>query len=518
MTAPRGGGSTPEVVLAGHSIDREFVDALRRGDLPADVYPTPETISAAYARISRYPEPIPELRAQARRDVPAARRSNTTIVFRMGHHSVAEHVTLNFDVLGVSRLALEALEDARLCSYTEKSQRYVTLRGEHVVPEEFSGALRDLFDRTVADQVAFYARAFPVLHEMQRARRPEMLDSKAGRETVEGWAKEDARYGLGLATAGQLGFSANARNVEHVIRKLRHHPLAEVRALSRAIFEAAADVAPSLIILSDPERFRDAFGRDVADEFLRSARGRAARPAAEALAARPAPSAGTDIRPSEGDVVLAGCTPEPDVAVVAAMLLSNSAAGHAACTEVARGMGPEGRRRFVLEALSDLSPFDAVPREFEAASFAFEIVLSAACFAQLKRHRMMTLLAQPYDPDLGPTIPDEIREAGLEADLRAVADRSAEAFRRVRDSHPDAAAYLLTNAHRRRVLAVANLREVYHIARLRMDRHSQWDIRRTAAAMAALVRRAAPAAGALICGKDEFDGVRREAYAAEGPE
>ncbi|MBN1774188.1 MAG: FAD-dependent thymidylate synthase [Deltaproteobacteria bacterium] len=494
-----------QVILAGHTLDRELVKALRAGELPADVEPTPETISAAYARISRYPEPIPELRAQARRDVAASRKSNRMIVFRMGHHSVAEHVTLNFDVLGVSRLALEALEDARLCSYTEKSQRYVTFGGEHVVPAEFDAAERELFGRTMGEQIAFYRSAFERLHELQRRRNPDQLRTKVGRETVEGWAKEDARYALGLATETQLGFSGNARNIEHVIRKLRHHPLAEVRALSQALFDAASEVAPSLIILSDPERFREAFGRDVSDAFVRRNRAAIDRLGRETMAgAPPAPAAE---HPRHGDVTLVGGSAEPDVEVLAALLHTGSGRPWDDCRARARALDDEGRRRFVREALADLSEFDALPREFEHAWFTLEVVLSAACYGQLKRHRMMTFTAQPYDPALGLTVPEAMTEVGLEAELRALADRSAGTWERLAGRHPRAAEYALTNAHRRRTLVTLDLREVYHMARLRMDHHAQWDIRHVAGSITALARRVAPAAAALACGKDEFVGM-----------
>jgi len=46
------------------------------------------------------------------------------------------------------------------------------------------------------------------------------------------------------------------------------------------------------------------------------------------------------------------------------------------------------------------------------------------------------------------------------------------------------------------------------MARLRMDRHAQWDIQRTAASITALARRVAPAATALACGKDEYPALR----------
>jgi len=52
---------------------------------------TPETFPAAYARISRDPRPVNELRRDAVSEVEKSRRSNETIIFTMGHSSVAEH-------------------------------------------------------------------------------------------------------------------------------------------------------------------------------------------------------------------------------------------------------------------------------------------------------------------------------------------------------------------------------------------------------------------------------------------
>ena len=69
-------------------------------------------MSSSYARISRDKRDIGEIRADARKDVEKARNSNKNIVFGMCHHSVAEHVKVNLDVLRLSRLAVEALEEA----------------------------------------------------------------------------------------------------------------------------------------------------------------------------------------------------------------------------------------------------------------------------------------------------------------------------------------------------------------------------------------------------------------------
>ena len=123
------------VILAGYNVDTDVLEDLKKTSHPRqDV--TPETISASYARISRDPRPVDELRKVAREEVEKARKSNSTIIFKMGHHSIAEHAVFNFDILGVSRLALEEIEKFRLCAYTEKSQRYQKLTDDFVIPDE----------------------------------------------------------------------------------------------------------------------------------------------------------------------------------------------------------------------------------------------------------------------------------------------------------------------------------------------------------------------------------------------
>src|SRR5512137_827851 len=144
------------VLLAGYNVDSAVLDELKRNSPPREDV-TPETLSASYARISRDPRPADELRAAARAEVERARRSNRNIIFGMGHHSVAEHAVFNFDLIGVSRLAIEDLERFRLCSFTEKSQRYIKLGEDFVVPAEVRDAgMEDLFASAVRRQNALY--------------------------------------------------------------------------------------------------------------------------------------------------------------------------------------------------------------------------------------------------------------------------------------------------------------------------------------------------------------------------
>ncbi len=491
-----------EVKLAGYNVDTTVLEKLKTDGWDGKNNITPETISAAYARISRDPRPVTELRADSREEVDKARKSNENIVFKMGHHSVAEHAMLNFDILGLSRLAVEALEEARLCSYTEKSQRYITLEGDYVMPAEFNKDAEKLFRNTVVNQVEAYKKLFPVLHEFQKKQSPEMLESKSGQNIIEGWAKEDARYALPMATECQLGFSANARNLEYIIRKLKYHPLSEVRELVNKLYENARGIVPSLIILSDPEAFKKQFGMEVSDGLLEDGRQKLAD-----LAGKIIPDSGQKENPA---VTLLDHTEDPDSKIIAALLHTSSGKPYSLCLAGAKKMGQAGQMKFIKELLSGLGEHDTLFREFEAADFLFEIIISSSAFAQMKRHRMMTLLKQPYDPSLGFTIPPSIKETGQEGLFTRVMEETEKAYDSLNKDNGTAAEYILTNAHRRRILVKASLREIYHIARLRMDSHAQWDIREISAEMVKAVKKAAPATAALACGKDEFGKIKKE--------
>ena len=92
-----------EVLLAGYNLDSDVIQEFA-AEHPERQDLTPETVAAAYARISRNPRPVNELRSIARGEVEKARASNRNIVFEMGHSSIAEHAVFNLDILKVSRL------------------------------------------------------------------------------------------------------------------------------------------------------------------------------------------------------------------------------------------------------------------------------------------------------------------------------------------------------------------------------------------------------------------------------
>ncbi len=505
-----------KVILAGFNIDKSQIDKLAEKEKV-----TPETLSAAYARISRDPRDVPELRSEAIEKVKKARRSNRAIVFGMSHHSVAEHAYFNFDVLEISRLALEELEARRIgVAYTEKSQRYIKLEGDFVLPAEFSEKDAEKFSKLVHIQNDFYQKTFPKLLEYQSAIHPELKGKAAeadrrgistkmnrARNTLEGWAKEDARYGLSLATQAQLGLSFNARTLEYAIRKMRYSELAEVRDLSQKLYASAKKVAPSLIILSDPQEFQKAFQRKLEEDHLKFTKshlrkfvGKLKKEISGDNSIRlPEISYSKNVKfISENDI---------DKNLMAAIIHHHSQLSIEKAYQLAENIlqNRKAREEFFPTVWKFISLFDAMPREFEFTDkLKFEVIVSASNFAQLKRHRLMTILAQDYDPELGITIPNSLKMIKAEVEFQKLCQQSETLYFEFLPKYGKAAEYCLTNAHRRRVLISVNPRELYHFSRLREDEHAQWDIKETAGNMLDLARRTAPLSFQFAGGKNQF--------------
>jgi thymidylate synthase ThyX len=334
---------------------------------------------------------------------------------------------------------------------------------------------------------------------------------------LEGWAKEDARYIIPLATETQLGMTVNARNLELMIRRLAACPLIEAHEYSRRLFDATKEVAPSLVRYTEPTAYDLETMKDLQAQT------------ALIIAKKQPPSLG-DAPEMDKDVAdlaasgavktdlfvrLLDATPGADEKVAAALLHSASNLPLARCREIAERMDREEKETLIKMAIRRMKSYDAAPREFEHVGLLFELTISATAFAQMKRHRMATLTVQDYDPALGITIPPAVLAIGMEKPFREICNRTEETWEKIRRATPAAAAYILTNAHRRRVALRVNARELYHLARVRADRHAQWDIRETAMQMVAEGRKVMPLTLLLAAGKDSFDALYSRSFAGE---
>jgi flavin-dependent thymidylate synthase len=458
-----------QVKLAGFNIDKKLIDKLGK-----DVSATPEVISAAYARISRSSKSVTELRNIASKDVEKARSSNWEIVFEMGHASVAEHAVFNFDLIGISRYLAEFIQRSRLASFTEKSQRYVTLDGDYVKPAEITDSkLSNEFEKLMGKSFALYSELFEQL-KVQKASEQEWESKRE----LEGAAKEDARYVLPLCTKTQMGMTVNARSLELLLRRLASIKLQEAKELFQLLYEEVSAVAPSIFMFVKADDFtykKLDWQEHLEAEHLRY-----------------------------NEITLIHNTEKPDHAILAAMLFEQQGGNftEVLCRVIAL-------TRTELAKLWDtfftgLQPWHKMPRAFEMADFTLELTMSASCYAQFKRHRMCTILKAPYDTADGYVIPPAIsdgRQVRQFAELMLESERLAA---KVYAINPLLSPYVLTNAHRVRVLVKMNLREIYHFVRLRSDAHAQWEIQTLSNGLGYILRKKCPLAAAFLMGKSEF--------------
>ncbi|MCL4534409.1 MAG: FAD-dependent thymidylate synthase [Bacteroidetes bacterium] len=186
--------------------------------------PEPELTIASAARLCYSPISATEIR---QRLSPTQAQKLLNRVITSGHHSVLEHASFSFAIDGLSRAASHQLVRHRLASYSQQSQRYVSLKApEYVTPPSIAGRpeLQASFDAAVL-------AAFRLYDELQAA----------------GVPAEDARFVLPNACTTRLVMTMNFRELLHACSiRLCTHAQWEIRELFSLVREEVRGVAPFL--------------------------------------------------------------------------------------------------------------------------------------------------------------------------------------------------------------------------------------------------------------------------------
>jgi len=476
-----------KVTIAGATMDRRF--------WKDDKAATPETISAAYARISHSPKTIPDLRDMSVNEVEKARKSNDNIIYKMGHSSVAEHAVFNIDIEDASRLLVEFIERHRLASFTERSQRYVFFGDKtFVIPKELAGS--DLGSKVKdLEEAKFQLYNDTVSNEV--------LKEKFGDKLLE-----QARYILGLTCPTDIGLTINARETEYIISQGMAHPLLEVQEFAKGLLEATGSLAPSLIKYVEGN-FHVQQTKDEISKMLEGmAKFRLNEDGKREINFNTSESAVCSELPTPSD--------DPESEVVAGLIFENSDMSLDEARCMARNMTDEQLLDILLPVFKNYPVHASLPRAFEMMELTFDFDISASGFAQLKRHRMATLLSQRYDPGFWETPDVFMEDKGLLMTYWELMKRSRELYYQIREEFgPEVAQYVLTNGHKRKVIFKTNMRELYHFVRLRSDHHAQDEIRRISDMMVGEMKKHFPMVTSMLCGKDGFDEGQRRILGCE---
>ena len=419
---------------------------------------TEEQIAVVFAMTSRSPEPFDEIAEEVSRERAADFHERWVLGY--GHASVAEHAVVHLAVENVSRLACDGIEDNRLASYTEKSSRYQVLPpGSYHTPrelepfpqllEEYHSTCRHLFEaysRLLDGCMAHLAREHP---------RGDGERESAYRLRLRRIATDQCREVLPAATLTNVGITANARTLEHAVTKLLSSELAEERDLGLEIREQARTITPTLIKYADENAYLTAVAAE--QKELASEAG------TREGGAIPGGGAPASVTPAR----LVGWDTDAVEKLAAALLYRYSGTGYDDVLQTVRAMPESQRYDIIHRCVEGIGPHDLPGREFETVQYTLEFTLDYGAFREFRRHRMLTCLPQPATVGLGYRLPLLIHDAGMAAVFEPALGRAEDTFRRVRDISPAAAQYLVSHAHYRRAVAHVNLRECYHLFKLR---------------------------------------------------
>jgi thymidylate synthase (FAD) len=151
----------------------------------------------------------------------------------MGHLSAFEHASFTFGIEGVSRALTHQLVRHRLASFSQQSQRYVSmseLPAGAIVPATLTGDIRDKFQAVLREIGAFYE---------------EMIQA--------GIPAEDARYILPNASPTKIVVTMNARELLHFFAlRCCNRAQWEIHALADDMLRLAKGAAPALFAQAGP--------------------------------------------------------------------------------------------------------------------------------------------------------------------------------------------------------------------------------------------------------------------------
>jgi thymidylate synthase ThyX len=434
---------------------------------------SPETIAVAFAKTSRSPESFRDIAAGLTDEKSAQFHEKWVVGY--GHASVAEHAVLHLAIENASRLAMEAIESNRLASYTEKSTRYQKWDPEafHIPAELEEHPLRDEYLATCRMLFETYADSLePVRQLIERTSpRREGEGEDAWDRRIRSQYVDTCRFLLPASALANVGLTANARVLENAIRKMRSHPLAEVRRIGDEIKMVSQGEVPTLVKYAEPVEYLIETGK----EFSNIARQECEKNA----------GAWCD---------LIDYTRDGEERVLASALyrfgdMSYSTALSAIRTISQLGDSATGSTQALAEVLlGRLDRHDIPLRELEHASYTFDLVMDQGAYAEFKRHRMMTQTPQLLGANLGYAIPRRISDAGFEGEYRKSMEAAREAYLKLAAWDPLVAQYVVPNGFNRRVLATFNLREAYHFCQLRAAPNAHFSIRRIALRVAEEIR------------------------------
>jgi thymidylate synthase ThyX len=415
----------------------------------------PEVVAVTFAKCSRSPESFDVIAKEL--DADKSRQFHEKWVVGYGHSSVAEHAVLSIAIENVSILATKAIEDNRLASYTEKSTRYQQFDKSRYYKPKLNPELEKVYTETMDFILDKYTELIPKMAEFIKQKYPDLKEIE-----VKNKVFDSLRNILPVSVLTNLGMTINARNLEKAIVKLLTHPLREMNVIGEELKLAALKTAPTLIKYTKP------------NEYLAETAKKLEEGAKKIF---------TEVPEDRQPVKLAEYDKDAEEKIISALVYRSTNLPYNKIREKINSMSEKEKNDILRLAIEKIGKFDSPLREFESASYTFDILVDYGAFRDIQRHRMLTQTNQEFSPVYGFDIPKDVAEARLEKDYVECMRAAKQTYNIISETFPKEAQYVLPMAFKKRVLFKMNFREIYHFVRLRSRKEGHESYRKIAQEM-----------------------------------
>ncbi len=408
---------------------------------------SPEVRAVTFAKCSRSDKSFKEIAAGLTAENSSKFHEKWVVGY--GHSSVAEHAPISIAMENISLLAVEAIESNRLASYTEKSSRYQIYDEDRVYyPSEFKNdkLINKLFHETIKLQFALYKKSIKPVQEIifQENPKEKEEDQKGYEGRVRSKWIDMCRYLLPNACFANLGMTSNARTYENALIKWFSHPLSEVQNIAKQVKKEALKITPTLVKYADPNSY-------LIDSY-------------KILPKKVKTILGAEKKylGKENLVELVDFDLDSENKVLAAVIYQFSNIPYKRAYQKAKNLKKIDREKLLDNILKRIGKHDKPLRALELPYFTFDVLIDQGAYADLKRNRIMTQLAQTVTTKHGYFIPRAFVLAGLEKEYKEVMEETDKAYKMISKKFPNEAGYIATKSFARRFLMKMNLRELYY--------------------------------------------------------
>lgn len=416
-----------------------------------------------------------------------AKQFHEKYIIGYGHGSVAEHSTVHIAVENVSIYAAKTIEDSRLASYTEKSTRYTTFDSENVyIPEEFNEEEKKAYLEATTYLINTYKELNDEYVEKIKAKK-----TRGTKQSEDGYnmacqatAFDDLRYLLPISSKTNLGITANARELAHMITKLRSHPLKEIQDIGDKIYTEGCKICPTLIKYAEASDYqRSYYKRTLVDKI----------PDSQNFANKT-----KTYKPYIYNTTQWNFDKEYDdssnyvnLDIYSEKLTLRSLSHYSTKSDLLSKIisdvphtlwgCTDDERTDIINKLNMLfenrGKFDAAPRELENVDLAFCFIVDYGAWRDIQRHRLATQTISPITPYFGMSVPRYMEEFGFKNKYDEAMQKSIDVYNILKQNNPIAASYVLPLATKVFATYKSNLRNLFHFAELRSTKQGHYSYR-----------------------------------------